>query len=158
MNIKVVDIRPGKDIQHVVIRSIQSGKENKDMLLWKDEYLSDKDFEFVLGESYFGSESINISGTPHILIGGASGSGKSKLLKSILMQAKKKEAIVILADMKGGVDYPTIWHKKWKTSSTNKLKYLEIRSINSADGVLSPRSILPTVLVLYLIAAARSSW
>ena len=43
-----------KDIQHVVIRSIQSGKENKDMLLWKDEYLSDKDFEFVLGESYFG--------------------------------------------------------------------------------------------------------
>ena len=28
------------------------------------------------------------------------------------MQAKKKEAIVILADMKGGVDYPTIWHKK----------------------------------------------
>ena len=28
----------------------------------------------------------------------------------------------------------------WKTSSTNKLKYLEIRSINSADGVLSPRS------------------
>ena len=92
LNIKVVDIRPGKDIQHVVIRSIQSGKENKDMLLWKDEYLSDKDFEFVLGESYFGSESINISGTPHILIGGASGSGKSKLLKSILMQAKKKEA------------------------------------------------------------------
>lgn len=85
---------------------------SKDMLLWKDEYLSDKDFEFVLGESYFGSESINISGTPHILIGGASGSGKSKLLKSILMQAKKKEAIVILADMKGGVDYPTIWHKK----------------------------------------------
>lgn len=74
--------------------------------------MSDKDFEFVLGESYFGSESINISGTPHILIGGASGSGKSKLLKSILMQAKKKEAIVILADMKGGVDYPTIWHKK----------------------------------------------
>ena len=40
----------------------------------------------------------------------------------------------------------------------NKLKYLEIRSINSADGVLSPRSILPTVLVLNPIAAARSSW
>ena len=38
------------------------------------------------------------------------------------------------------------------------LKYFDIRSINSADGVLSPRSILPTVLVLYPIAAARSSW
>lgn len=108
LNIKVVDIRPGKDIQHVVIRSIQSGKENKDMLLWKDEYLSDKDFEFVLGESYFGSESINISGTPHILIGGASGSGKSKLLKSILMQAKKKEASLVFICSHGGNTKETV--------------------------------------------------
>jgi transcriptional regulator with XRE-family HTH domain len=30
-------------------------------------------------------------------------------------------------------------------------------SINSADGVLFPRSILPTVLVLYPIAAAKLS-
>lgn len=40
----------------------------------------------------------------------------------------------------GGI-YPA-QSSTWKTSSTNKLKYLEIRSINSADGVLSPRSIL----------------
>lgn len=38
----------------------------------------------------------------------------------------------------GGI-YPA-QSSTWKTSSTNKLKYLEIRSINSADGVLSPRS------------------
>ena len=31
----------------------------------------------------------------------------------------------------------------WNTSSTSILKYFDIRSINSADGVLSPRSILP---------------
>ena len=46
----------------------------------------------------------------------------------------------------------------WNTSSTSILKYFEILSINSAEGVLSPRSILPTVFVLYPIAAARSSW
>lgn len=111
LNIKVVDIRPGKDIQHIVIRAIKSGKESKEMIWWKDEFLSNKDFELVLGESYFGTEAINISATPHVLIGGASGSGKSKLLKSVLMQAKKKEAIVYLADFKGGLDYPEIWHK-----------------------------------------------
>lgn len=111
LNIKVVDIRPGKDIQHVVVRAIKSGKENKEMMLWKDEYISNKDFELVLGEGYFGVESINISTTPHVLIGGASGSGKSKLLKSVLMQAKKKDAIIFLADFKGGLDYPVIWHK-----------------------------------------------
>jgi S-DNA-T family DNA segregation ATPase FtsK/SpoIIIE len=111
LNIKVVDIRQGKDIQHVVVRAIKSGRENKEMMLWKDEYISNKDFELVLGESYFGVESINISTTPHVLIGGASGSGKSKLLKSVLMQAKKKKAIIFLADFKGGLDYPEIWHK-----------------------------------------------
>ncbi len=111
LNIKVVDIKPGRDVQHVVIRGIKSGKENKEMILWKDDYLSNKDFELVLGESYFGTERINISATPHALIGGASGSGKSKLLKSVLMQAIKKDAIVYLADFKGGVDYPAVWHK-----------------------------------------------
>ena len=111
LNIKVVDINPGKDIQHVIIRAVKFGKENKEMIHWSDDYLSKKDFEFVLGESYFGIETINISATPHILIGGASGSGKSNLLKSVLMQAIKKEAIVYLADFKGGVDYPEIWHK-----------------------------------------------
>lgn len=111
LNIKVIDIRPGKDIQHIIIRAIKSGKENKDMVLWKDEFLSNKDFELVLGESYFGTELINISTTPHVLIGGASGSGKSKLLKSVLMQARKKDAIIYLADFKGGLDYPEVWHK-----------------------------------------------
>ena len=53
---------------------------------------------------------------------------------------------------------PPTQSSTWKTSSTSILKYFDIRSINSADGVLSPRSILPTVLVLYPIAAARSSW
>ena len=39
----------------------------------------------------------------------------------------------------------------WNTSSTNKLKYLEIRSINSADGVLSPRSILLSYFIFYAV-------
>ena len=42
--------------------------------------------------------------------------------------------------------------------STSMLKYFEIRSINSADGVLSPRSIRPMVFVQYPVASASSSW
>lgn len=52
-----------------------------------------------------------IATTPHLLIGGGSGSGKSKLLKLILMESIKKGAKVILADFKGGVDYPLVWHQ-----------------------------------------------
>lgn len=111
LNIKVVDVLPGKDVQHTIIKAINGTGGKQEMILWRDAFLSDKDFELILGESYFGIESIDISTTPHVLIGGGSGSGKSKLLKLLLMEAIKKEAIVYLADFKGGVDYPAIWHK-----------------------------------------------
>ena len=46
-----------------------------------------------------------------VLIGGATGSGKSVLLKLLLMQAINKDAQVIISDFKGGVDFPHIWHE-----------------------------------------------
>ena len=45
-----------------------------------------------------------------------------------------------------------------KTSSTSRLKYAAIRSINSADGARSPRSTLPMVFVQNPVAEAKSSW
>ena len=111
LNIKVIEVMPGKDKQHTVIKAIKGAERKQDMIIWKDEYMSNKDFELVMGESYFGIESIDISTTPHVLIGGGSGSGKSKLLKLLLMEAIKKGAKIYLADFKGGVDYPAIWHR-----------------------------------------------
>jgi len=111
LNIKIVDVLPGKDKQHTVIKAVNGNGGKKNLILWNDEYLSKDDFVLVLGESYFGTESIDISTTPHVLIGGGSGSGKSKLLKLLLMEARKKNAIIYLSDFKGGLDYPAIWHK-----------------------------------------------
>ena len=108
---KVDSICPGKDTQHVIIKAVKAGAQNNEIIRWCDKYLSCKDFELVLGESFAGVETIDISTTPHVLIGGGSGSGKSKLLQSILMQSIKKGAIVYLADFKGGLDYPEAWHK-----------------------------------------------
>lgn len=111
LNIRIIDVMPGKDLQHTCIKAIKGNGGKQDMILWTDAYLSDKDFELVIGESYFGIESINISTTPHVLIGGGSGSGKTKLLKLLLMESIKKQAHIFLADFKGGVDYPEVWHK-----------------------------------------------
>lgn len=112
LNLKIISINIGKDMRHVIINAVNSSNEKNDIICWNDKYLSDKDFELVLGESDFQIESVDIAVTPHILIGGGTGSGKSKLLKLILMESIKKGAKVYLADFKGGIDYPSVWHKQ----------------------------------------------
>lgn len=82
------------------------------MIQWQDEYLSQQSFVLSLGESFTGPVTVDLAKIPHILLGGATGSGKSVLLKLLLMQARKKGAEVCIADFKGGVDFPTIWHKQ----------------------------------------------
>ena len=59
-----------------------------------------------------GPVTVNLAKVPHVLLGGSTGSGKSVLLKLLLMQSIKKGAEVNIADFKGGVDFPTVWHKK----------------------------------------------
>ena len=112
LNLKIISINMGKDMRHVIIKAVNSSNEKSDIICWNDKYLSDKDFELVLGESEFEIECVDIAVTPHILVGGGTGSGKSKLLKLILMESIKKGAKVYLADFKGGIDYPSVWHKQ----------------------------------------------
>ena len=82
-----------------------------EILCWKDKYLSPESFVLVLGESLLGPVTVNLAHIPHILLGGSTGSGKSVLLKLLLMQAMKKGASVFIADFKGGVDFPPLWHR-----------------------------------------------
>jgi len=72
----------------------------------------------VLGESLTGPVTVNLANIPHILLGGSTGSGKSVLLKLLLMQSLRKGAEVYIADFKGGVDFPKVWHQKCHMSFT----------------------------------------
>jgi len=86
-----------------------------DKVYWDDSYLSQDSFVLVLGVGLSGHrETVNIASMPHIMLGGGSGSGKSVLMKCLLMQCIKKGGIVIIVDFKGGVDYTYIWHKRCK--------------------------------------------
>ncbi len=55
---------------------------------------------------------VDLAKIPHILLGDSTGSGKSVLLKLLLMQAVKKGDVVSIADFKGGVDFPPVWHER----------------------------------------------
>ncbi len=109
LGMRIRQITEGKDNQHVIIQAVEAKNDEGKPINWKDDYLSQKDFELVLGKSEYGVESIDIESTPNILVGGGTGSGKTTLMKSLLMQALKKGAIVYLIDMKEGIDFPAPW-------------------------------------------------
>ena len=90
------------------------------LLPWNDKYLSPESFVLVLGESLTGAVTVNLANIPHILLGGSTGSGKSVLLKLLLMQSLRKGAEVYIADFKGGVDFPEVWHNKCRMCFTEK--------------------------------------
>ena len=94
------------------VYAVPAASELSALLRWEDKYLSPESFVLVLGESLLGPVTVNLANIPHILLGGSTGSGKSVLLKLLLMQALRKGAEVCIADFKGGVDFPKVWHRK----------------------------------------------
>ena len=90
------------------------------LIPWNDKYLSPESFVLVLGESLTGAVTVNLTNIPHILLGGSTGSGKSVLLKLLLMQSLLKGAEVYIADFKGGVDFPEVWYNKCRMCFTEK--------------------------------------
>ena len=78
---------------------------------------------------------------PHILLGGSTGSGKSVLLKLLLMQALYKGAEVYIADFKGGVDFSKVWHQKCRMCFTEAelLDTLDnlVRELEQRKGLLA---------------------
>lgn len=101
----------GKGKSRVLVYAVPAQIDLPEIICWKGKYLSPDSFVLVLGESLLGPVTVNLAHIPHILLGGSTGSGKSVLLKLLLMQAMKKGASVFIADFKGGVDFPPLWHR-----------------------------------------------
>lgn len=83
-----------------------------DKILWRNDFLNCEfpECKVILGESLLESVVVDLNVNPHLLIGGGTGSGKTVLLRLILMQLlKKKDVKVTIADFKGGVDFASCW-------------------------------------------------
>lgn len=98
--------------RYIVIKAVSGNSLLKEKINWNRSMLTKENFVLKLGESYTGTVEVNLRVTPHILIGGSTGSGKSVLLKLLLMQCVLKNGRVYIADFKGGVDFPGTWHVK----------------------------------------------
>ena len=111
LDISIIKMTYGKGKSRVLVYAVPAQIDLPEILCWKDKYLSPESFVLVLGESLLGPVTVNLAHIPHILLGGSTGSGKSVLLKLLLMQAMKKDARVYIADFKGGVDFPPLWNR-----------------------------------------------
>ena len=112
LDITIFKIKNESGKSRVRLYAVPAVSDLPEMIQWQDNYLSQQSFVLALGESFTGSVTVDLAKIPHILLGGATGSGKSVLLKLLLMQAFKKDAVVCIADFKGGVDFPTVWHER----------------------------------------------
>ncbi len=95
----------------MLLYTVPARTDLPEVINWSDKLLSKEPFMLALGESFTGPVTVDLVKIPHILLGGSTGSGKSVLLKLILMQSVRKGAEVTIADFKGGVDFPSPWHK-----------------------------------------------
>ena len=120
LGITIVKLVYAKGKSRVLVYAVSAGDDLPEVLKWKDSYLSLDSFVLVLGESYTGPVTVNLAHIPHILLGGSTGSGKSVLLKLLLLQALHKGAEVYIADFKGGVDFPKVWHEKCRMCFTEE--------------------------------------
>nr|WP_319489355.1 FtsK/SpoIIIE domain-containing protein [uncultured Caproiciproducens sp.] len=109
---EITHIKQSKNGRRIIVQTVSPRSTLPSIMHWQDSYLSNESFVLVLGQSLTERETVNLAKIPHILLGGSSGSGKSVLLKLLLMQGVKKGAEVCIADFKGGVDFSAAWHNK----------------------------------------------
>jgi DNA segregation ATPase FtsK/SpoIIIE and related proteins len=114
LNCYIARIEYGKNLRYILLYTISARHTKARPLYWSDKYLRQESFVLILGKGLTGEETVNLTKTPHILLGGSTGSGKSMLLKLLIMQCIKKGAVAYIADFKGGVDFQPVWHEKCK--------------------------------------------
>ena len=113
LNIHIVKLSEGRNKRNIQFHAVPASGQLSDCIEWNNSYLVQDSSSLIFGKSLTGANvKVNLSKIPHILLGGSTGSGKSVLLKLLLMQALKKNCTVSIADFKGGVDYPSVWHDK----------------------------------------------
>ena len=130
LDLFVAKIEDGTTNRRIILHTVPSSQKLKNRLLWQDQYLPQDEpgsFQLALGESVLGKYCVDFAITPHLLLGGSTGSGKSVLLRSLCWQAREKGATVIICDLKGGVDYPRSWKNSFHfaTTENNVLALLE---------------------------------
>ena len=106
MDILILSILPGSRPSETVIEYADGAHCYEKKYRW-DKQVPVEDFKLAVGYDVAHRLCyIDLAKTPHWLICGATGMGKSKLAQVLVRQIIQKDAVLIIADWKGGLDYP----------------------------------------------------
>lgn len=89
----------------VEIISLSSDYKLPTLVEWEDSRAPEGESRMAVGECVMGQVSFDLNKTPHVLVAGETGSGKSVILHVLLWQMILKQAKVIMLDFKGGVEF-----------------------------------------------------
>lgn len=109
LNVRITRLEEGKDKQHIVLHTAPGSTRLPTNVPMAKDKLPEGASILSLGDSLDGPVNVDLSIMPHMLIGGSTGSGKTYLVLSLILQAIMKGYQVYILDMKGGVDYPPAW-------------------------------------------------
>lgn len=105
MNRLVVDMKQDKlDKQLYSIRTIDTKDELKELYEWSDDIIDEREGVLVLGEGRLSKVTLDLNVTPHGLLGGVTGSGKSVEMNCLINQGIRKGWYPVLIDFKGGLE------------------------------------------------------
>lgn len=89
----------------IQLETVSSEHKIPTMINWDDKYMGSKNGEIVIGQGALETVRFNLNRTPHVLMAGETGSGKSVILRTCLWQMINQGAKVIMIDFKGGVEF-----------------------------------------------------
>lgn len=100
LNVTIAKMAWASGRELIQVYAVPAMSDLPSKLQWSNDYLSPTSFVLVLGQGLAGPVTVDLTKIPHVLLGGSTGSGKSVLLKLLLMQALHKGASVFISDFK----------------------------------------------------------
>lgn len=155
LNISIKEIKQGKRKDEVILKTVPgvlvmpggTGEEKteeerkKVTLYWNDNVIKEKDNLVSIGRNEVEEIVVDFDADPHFLVAGATGSGKSVTIRSIVWQFLVRGHKGFFVDFKGGLEYSD-GYKRYGETIIDRPKLLEILKTLVKENELRQKALL----------------
>ena len=155
LNISIKEIKQGKRKDEVILKTVPgvlvmpggTGEEKteeerkKVTLYWNDNVIKEKDNLVSIGRNEVEEIVVDFDADPHFLVAGATGSGKSVTIRSIVWQFLVRGHKGFFVDFKGGLEYSD-GYKRYGETIIDRPKLLEVLKTLVKENELRQKALL----------------